>query len=253
MKLMKRSLLIALLLPLYLYAAERFNFVGYIKCYSPQGKETAEYTLLKKGEGKLSSGTLAEIYNSMEKLFMLTQTKAGKCYKNGTLEVFIEKPIYSFVLLKALSDIYNLQYVFDGNINYNPTYIVFYKKGISFEGLLEFLRDNIKKQNQKVLVEYVPDQNLLLISRKIINIRTVKKAVKTCVPMSIESYADICKNGICQRYALNIAGVEVKLTPYYTCKGSKKVYFKYKNTCKNKAQIANLYLNKVNINFLCVQ
>jgi len=248
MNLMRKSLfLIFLLLPLYLQAAETFNFVGYIKCYSPEGRETAEYTLLKKGKGKLSSGTLAEIYNSMEKYFTLTQTKAGKCYKNGTLEIFIEKPIYSFVLLKALSDIYNLQYVFDGNINYNPTYIIFYKKGISFESLLEFLRDNIKKQNPKVLVEYVPDQNLLLISRKIINIKTVKKPTTTCTPMSIESYADICKNGICQRYALTVAGMEVKLEPYYTCKGPKKVYYKYKNLCKNGAEIANLYLNKINI------
>ncbi len=119
---LRKWFLIVLSLPLLVFA-EKLDYIGSISCSGG-----ATYSILQRLITVPSPNTLSGLYSNIVNKYLLLQTHIGHCSLQDKLTVDLKKPIEAFALLKFLTDIYNLQYIYEGDIKYKPTYVVFYRR-----------------------------------------------------------------------------------------------------------------------------
>ena len=220
------------------------DYIGSISC-SPGG---AKYSILEKIPSPQGGNTLAALYSNIEKKYLLLQTNAGKCSLKDKLTIELKKPIEAFALLKFLTDIYNLQYIYEGDITYKPTHIVFYRKNLTFSKLFNFLKKQIKKNNEdlSLYIEFFPHNDLVIVAKQIPQVPTQTNQ-GVCQPPKATNYIDLCKGNTCKRFYITWNGNLVELHPYYECIDNKPVYVTTTNSCKNNAPVGSIYLDRVNL------
>lgn len=246
MNLFKRLLAIFLLIVSSSIFAENLQLLGTISC-SPGG---AQYSILKRLIPGGNGGTLASLYQNIDRKYLLLQTSKGKCSFNDRLTVYLKRPIEAFALIKFLSDIFHLQYVYEGDIKYKPTYVVLYRKDLTFKELFNFLKKQVKKNNKdlNLYIAFYPQNDLVIIAKEIPRLPIATKGSQAlCVAPQVVNYLDLCKGNTCKRFYITWTANNIELHPYYECINNKPVYVTTTNTCQNKAPIGNIYLDKVNI------
>ena len=237
--------LFLLIAPLSIFA-ENLQLLGTISC-SPGG---AQYSILKRLIPGGNGNTLASLYQNIDRKYLLLQTSKGTCSFKDKLTVHLKRPIEAFALIKFLSDIFNLQYVYEGDIIYKPTYIVLYRKNLTFEELFNFLKKQVKKNNKdlNLYIAFYPQNDLVIVAKEIPKLPVVAKGAEAvCVAPQVTDYLDLCKGNTCKRFYITWSANNIELHPYYECIDNKPVYVTTTNTCQNKAPISNIYLDKVNI------
>ena len=244
MKVLKNLMLTLFFLAISgLIFAENLDFIGTIKCSGG-----AEYSILEKvGQGTVGGNTLATLYRSITDRYLLVQTKEGVCRTKDLLTVDIKKPLEAFALIKFLTDIYNLQYIYEGDVTYHPTSLVFYRKGLTFEDLFNFVKEQILKQNEdlNLYIEYFPKNQLVVVAKKILQIQQNQGG--TCQPPQVDNYIDLCNGKVCKRFYIVWTGGTVELHPYYECVNDKVVFITTNNVCQNGAPVGSIYIDKANL------
>jgi len=245
---MKLKKFLLIFIPFLVFSkAQDYSFVGSIQC----GKG-AEYSILVNTD--IRQGTkkqieyLYSIINDINRDFLLVQTKGGECSLKDTLTIELKQPLPAVALLKFLADIYNFQYIINGNLKYKPSYLIFYRKGITLEDTITYLASEIEKNNKSINVEYIPEKRIILISDRYSTISLQKNnRTKACESVQLKNYVDLCKKEYCQRYSLILQGSEVNLQPYFICKNGKKNLYTYKNKCPKKTYVGYLYIDSASL------
>ena len=240
--------LLLIILPFLAFGQVKdYVFVGSIKCSGG-----AEYSILVSGKEKSNISTkkvnLANFINQLSQKYLLVQTKEGKCNLDSTITVNLKRTLPAVSLLKILTDIGGFQYIFDTNLQFKPSYILLYKENIPFKDLINFLIKEIKKKNKTLKISFIPERQLLIISKGILSY-SLQQQNNTfeCKNPALQNYVDICNQNLCKRYIISISNNQIKLTPYFLCeKGGKKLY-QYKSKCRQNSYISNLYIDNANL------
>ncbi len=247
---LKRYLLLGIFLPFVTLGVQnQLNFAGYIQCINPNtGKLDAEYSILVQRKKSTTEGvmSLVQFYEKYSPKYLLVQTETGKCKPKDLLNVRLVKPVDSLILIKQLAKIFKLQYIFDGNLKYKPSYVIFYRKGWTVNNLISFLVSQIAQANPKVKITLSFKDNILVVSKETVTTTQNVKEGTSCPNLNTVNYVTLCKGSECNKYILNINPSGIELIPYENCFPS-IARSEIKNVCKNKEPVLDLYVDNIDL------
>jgi len=206
------SILLLLLGLHYVTFAVEINldYVGKIECISQNGKNFNSFEIFEKKIGYRSSSTLPGISQTYFKYKVFQKFGSKYCNLDDKLSIDLEKPIDAWTLLRILSDIYNLQFLWDVSYRLGNYPVWFRLNNTSFSDFLKFLENKWLSENKDKAfpVKFIGDRKLLILGNLFVKPQKVSSVPNVVCP-TYTNYLDICEKGKCFRNALSFEDNEV--------------------------------------------
>jgi len=206
------SILLLLLGLHYVTFAVEINldYVGKIECISQNGENFNSFEIFEKKSGYRGASTLPGVSQTYFKYKVFQKFGSKYCNLDDKLSIDLEKPIDAWTLLRILSDIYNLQFLWDVSYRLGNYPVWFRLNNTSFSDFLKFLENKWESENRDNAfpVKFIRDRKLLILGNLFIKSQKVSSVPNVVCP-TYTNYFDICEKGGCFRNALSFEDNEV--------------------------------------------
>ena len=234
------------------------EYVGKIECISVKGKDFKSFEIFRKIGGEVYRFKKTNISSSYFNYKVFQKFGSGYCSLNDKLNIFLEKPVNGWVLLKILADVYNLQFLWDESYKLDNFPIWLKLRNLYFSNFLKILENKWKLQHKKEVfpVKFIANRKLLILGNFSFALQKNKGGKAACPNYS--SYLDICDKRGCYRVGLNMEtnGLNFKKIPknclgteiHPICKNTKYQYIFIDNL--NLPTFITLLEKIFNVNFI---